>query len=244
MMPTPRHRNGFTLFELLAVIAIIGILAAILLPALARARESARRASCLANLAQLGLALRMYAEEHDRQLPWSGGEGNADCLLELRGEYVTEDFLFICPSDANSNEEAMDQTWTAEIGLSGDGWRGTSPVPPSVRESYDYFGAYTKAPLVYPHPSQPIPSVQLMWDITVMDEAEGIFSDIGLATNHVPSGGNVLFLDGSVQFVKWPDWFANNLPRQQPDIPYTSPESVLKSHLGDEDSAGARPRRR
>jgi prepilin-type N-terminal cleavage/methylation domain-containing protein len=69
------RKKGFTLIELLVVIAIIAVLMAILMPALNRAREQGKRASCLSNLRQLGLAWTMYADENEGKIV-QGNAGN------------------------------------------------------------------------------------------------------------------------------------------------------------------------
>src|SRR6266496_6080671 len=64
-----QHRRGFTLIELLVVIAILAILAALLLPALARAKEQGWRVACMNNVRQLGLAMQMYLSDYDEVVP-------------------------------------------------------------------------------------------------------------------------------------------------------------------------------
>ncbi len=74
-MPTMNTRvRAFTLIELLTVIAIIGILAAILIPVVGAARDRAQVASCQSNLRQVGLALQMYAIDHNEKLPAVSGD--------------------------------------------------------------------------------------------------------------------------------------------------------------------------
>ena len=76
---TRKARSGFTLIELLVVIAIIAILASILFPVFARARAKARQAACMSNLRQLGLGLKMYADDYDETMPlWSLDGGAPD----------------------------------------------------------------------------------------------------------------------------------------------------------------------
>ncbi len=71
-------KKAFTLIELLVVIAIIAILAAMLLPALSAARSSARRVACVNNLKQLGLSLRMYADDNSDHIPLHYSETTVD----------------------------------------------------------------------------------------------------------------------------------------------------------------------
>src|ERR1044071_345747 len=70
-----RTRTAFTLIELLVVMAIVGSLAALFLPALANARESARRSHCASNLRQIMLAAEMYGDEHEDRFPAQPGDG-------------------------------------------------------------------------------------------------------------------------------------------------------------------------
>src|SRR6185503_13635069 len=120
--PHSRAGGGFTLVELLVVIAVIAILAALLFPVFAQARESARKANCLSNQRQLGAAIAMYTQDYDEQLPnaMNGFPGvnqpggwvyytafpanetrrSFDAKQGSIYSYVKNDQIFVCPSDS------------------------------------------------------------------------------------------------------------------------------------------------
>jgi prepilin-type N-terminal cleavage/methylation domain-containing protein/prepilin-type processing-associated H-X9-DG protein len=110
---TRRNRTGFTLIELLVVIAIIAILAAILFPVFARARENARRTSCLNNLKQIGLAFMQYTQDYDEMYPMigyntgdtvrypDGNTGNNNWIVRVY-PYVNSTQIFNCPSNSDT----------------------------------------------------------------------------------------------------------------------------------------------
>lgn len=123
-MKTPNHvrPRAFTLIELLVVISIISILAAILFPVFAKARENARRTSCLSNAKQLGLGFLQYQQDYDGAFPFTkhSGLGWTDTLQT----YIKSRQVYRCPSDPSAS-------WETPVGS-----------PPALRLSSYYLNAY------------------------------------------------------------------------------------------------------
>lgn len=105
-MPTSSKLKGMTLIETLVVIAIILILAAMMLPPLMQSREEARRAQCLSNLKQIGMAIAMYADNDPRHRgPLGGDSPTLVGSLELVSNLATSAKILYCPGDSRARPE-------------------------------------------------------------------------------------------------------------------------------------------
>jgi len=200
--------RGFTLIEPLVVIAIIAILAAILFPVFAKARENARKASCQSNEKQIGLAGLMYAQDYDQMYPfayWYDGTWGDPTVLRFwpfdLEPYTKNWQLIICPSHRWTYTYSVNAPFTASyvicsIGRSRTGVNCTAMSGATEANIQDVAGTIwvaettNSAEIFGPWSGDPDPL---------------IFTEVG-AQSRVweghSDGANYLFADGHVKFLK------------------------------------------
>lgn len=207
--------HGFTLIELLVVIAIIAILAAILFPVFARARESARRASCLSNLNQIGLGVMMYVQDYDEKYPLAY-EANSETppdggwypdtwfWPQTIYPYIKSDQVYLCQSVDQAGEGAT--YYKGNYGANNLVLTSGSPLSMAAisAASSTYMimdaGPYNLSPSAVLHPSSwgYLPGTGSL--ITGYAASSGFTNDFDNGRHFL--GVNVAFADGHAKWLK------------------------------------------
>ncbi len=211
---TPRKmREGFTLIELLVVIAIVSILAAILFPVFARARENARRASCMSNLKQIGLGFMMYVQDYDETYPCQTSTNpdryaeainapatalNQNWINSIYG-YVKSWQLFKCPSSTNF-QRTPPLTDGNPTAISNSSYMASGVLINSYGKSRKLSGIPNATDIVLVMENSMSYSYALVRPIQTTATSGYIqWNYPGINSMHF-SGGNLIFADGHV---KW-----------------------------------------
>jgi prepilin-type N-terminal cleavage/methylation domain-containing protein/prepilin-type processing-associated H-X9-DG protein len=197
-----RHASGFTLIELLIVITIIGILASILFPVFARAREMARRASCASNLKQIGIAVQMYTQDYDEFLPSAGSIGGSGDMAGILQPYTKQQAgqgIWQCASHAS-----FGPSYTSSYGYNWQYLFGGGPHTGSYVGFYN--GGVSLALLNRPSETlsfvdqKPVAGGSSLWTYVVRPGDTSIADDgFGRVDLRHQERANVLFCDGHVK---------------------------------------------